>query len=492
MKSNVALTKSKNVFIETPRLQYIKNQLETTNSAQAKKALQDLCKLLRSGFLIHPNEINGVEITVVGVLATRSADEKIRRWALNALARFGRGKFSLDPIKDTLVRFGDDPQTAASAIAAIYKMEPEASKMLSAIDAFDPILANLAALQHTNPTQLDLRDVTVDVEQSSSDVLKLALIVVGLNRAPPNLFDPRHSNAEIVRVLGGHDDATVSQYSIWAITENAGLGLADLGIDIRDIENQPPNVRSWIFQLIAMSRETALENLQFIELGMRDPDAEVRVGMANGLREIFFDGLEPLVLDWFCSETDPDVHLLIVDHMVRQSGHCPQYARLVTELYEKEAPNSCERQRMEAIAAGTELYSDFRRIAYSNGRDLFEGSNVTKNIHFHGNVQAGALSVNGSANNSASVSNRYDARSVRALKSQLSKARREISKLEIDETLKGAVLEDIKLAHGSPEPALIEKAINGLRQIEAVALKVVGTSTVLGTIIAAIQLAAGH
>jgi hypothetical protein len=73
------------------------------------------------------------------------------------------------------------------------------------------------------------------VENASPDLLKLALVVVGLDRAPQNMVHPRHDNSQLVRALGVHHDNVVSQYSIWAITENQSLGLKDLGVDIRNI-----------------------------------------------------------------------------------------------------------------------------------------------------------------------------------------------------------------------------------------------------------------
>ena len=313
------------VFIDQIRLQYIKTQLESSSSAQVKKALQELCKLLREGARVHPNQIIGLEQTVVGVLGTRGADEKIRRWALNALARFGRAQCCLEPVKDALVRYSADPQTAAAAIAAIYKMAPDAAVILEGLNAFDPMIINLAALQHVNAKRLDMNGLALDIEGSTSDLLKLGHILVGINRAPPNLFHPRHSNSELVKALGSHHDVLVSQYSVWAITENKNLGLADLGVDIKNVENQPANVRAWIFQLIGMSERDAKYNLQYIELGMIDPAPDARSGLVTGLRDTFFDGLEPLILDWFDQEINEDVRQQIVDHMVRQSEHCASY-----------------------------------------------------------------------------------------------------------------------------------------------------------------------
>jgi hypothetical protein len=92
-------------------------------------------------------------------------------------------------------------------------------------------MVTLAALQHVDANKLDLSALPLDVETASPDLLKLGLVVVGLDRAPLNMFHPKHDNAQIVKALGGHHDRIVSQYSIWAITENRTLRLADLGVD---------------------------------------------------------------------------------------------------------------------------------------------------------------------------------------------------------------------------------------------------------------------
>ena len=426
----------------------------------------------------------------MGVLGTRGSNKKIRRWALNALARFGRANYSLEPVTEALRKYADDPQATASAIAAIYKLAPKPASILTGSYSFGPTLESLAALQLVDPSKLDLTEVRVDIENSPPDLLKLGLIVVGLDRAPPNIFHPRYPNAEIVGRLGVHHDPIVSQYSIWAITENPSLGLADLGIDIKDVESQPANVRAWIFQLIAMSEDDAEANLEFIELGMRDPEAEARAGLAAGLRRTFFDGLEPLVLDWISSEDDAEVRRLIEDHIVVNWSKCSAYEAWAIELYEEEKSES-GRQRMEANAAGTDMYGRFRRIAYSDSGDLFGGVYMTKNVHIHGNIQAGAVSLEGDAINTAPVSIHYDAKTVAALKSEMSKALVQLRSLEIDEEIKGKVIQDVELAQANPEPNLIHKAIQGLRAVEQKAKGVAGISGVLGTIISAIQALSG-
>lgn len=447
--------------------------------------------MIRRGQRILPRDLISVEQTVVGVLGTRGADEKIRRWALNALAQFGHRQYSLEPVKDALVRYRDDPQTAASAIAAIYKLAPEPDKLLAGMDTFDPLMEKLAALQHVSPSKLNLKNVIVDVEKSDPEHLKLGLVVVGLDRAPPNLFHPRHSNSEIVRALGGHHNNIVSQYSVWAITENPNLGLSDLGVNIKDVESQPANVRSWIYKLIVISSGNIEKHIDFIELGSRDLETEARLGLAEGLRDTFFDGIEPLVLDWFGAEDDLEIQHHLLDHMVRQCEKCLTYERFAKEIYESEKPNSAIRKRMEANSSGTKLYREFKSIALDDNADLFKGKRMVKNVNFYGDIQTGAFSLEGDATANAPVSNEFNSQTIQTLQSEFSKALIEIRKLKIDDGLKQSVVGAVEAAQSNPEPSLVSQAIQGLKKIEETAQSVVGTSTVLGTIIAALQAAIG-
>ena len=242
-----------------------------------------------------------MEQSVVGLLYTQRQDEKVRRWALNTLARLGRKETSIQAVIHTFTDFADDPQTLASAIAATYKLSPNAPQIVKEF-GFDPTLSALAALQHASPSEIDLSGLPLDVETASSDLLKLALVVIGLNRAPVNMLNPRHSNGEMVKALGGHHDPIVSQYSVWAAAENSDLDINDIGIDLSSIESQPPNVRSKLYELIASDSNTAVEYMEYVRLGSTDPQADVRSALAAALRDTYFDGLDAFVIDWFISE----------------------------------------------------------------------------------------------------------------------------------------------------------------------------------------------
>lgn len=479
-------------FLDRLTVDYLKSQIESGKGDRVKKALQQLCKLYRNGFRIIPAELIGVEQSIVGLLYTRAGDEKVRRWALNALARLGREPTCMEAIKHTLELYRDEPQTSAAAIAAIYRLSRKASDILRKL-SFDEQMVTLAALQHVDANKLDLSALPLNVETASPDLLKLALVVVGLDRAPDNMLHPRHDNSEIVRVLGGHDDGIVSQYSVWAISENPTLGLGDLGIDLRDIEQQPPNVRGWLFRLIAMNAEDDEPYVDYIQLGMQDPIVEARAGLALGLRDTYFDGLDTLVLDWFTTEHDPDVNEHLIEHMIRNVDQNPSYREMVLEIYEKEAPGSTLRRRMEVSASGTELFGTLMQISMSGGGDLFRGATIdmTKTTYNIGNIQGGAVAVGGNAQNAGSVQIHYSPQTIEAIQSELSKAERELHGSSIDPDLKKQALQDVQAAKADPTPDKIAKVVSMLDRVQTTIAKTAGAITAFGTIGHAIAKLAG-
>lgn len=451
-------------------VEYLKSQIETGDPARTKKALQEICKYYRQGRRINPSQLAGFEQSVVGLLYTQANDEKVRRWALNTLARLGREPQCMEAIMHTFKHYEHEPQTSAAAIAAIYRMSPKAREILKKL-SFNEQMMTLAALQHVDAKRLDLSALPIDVEKASPDMLKLALVVIGLDRAPTNMMHPRLGNSELVRALGGHHDNIVVQYTIWAVTENPSLRLSDLGVDIKLVEDQPANVRSWIFRLIAMTPEDAERNYEYIEFGSRDSSVEARTGLALGLKDTYFDGLEALVLDWFISEPDGEVRQYLMDHIVRQAPNCPSYEGMAIEIYEKEPAGSNLRKRMEATAAGSAMYAKLKRTALTG--DLFElgGINMTKNVvNISGGMHGGAVSAGGDAVNSNQSIVHYNSQTIEAIQSELSKLEVQVHNSTLDSSLKAELIGQIAAAKTDPAPEKLTKLIARIKTAGEVVL----------------------
>jgi hypothetical protein len=455
--------------------QYLELQIKSGEAAAAKQALQELCRLYRKSFRLHPSILSSVETAVVGALFT-SADLKVKRWALNAIAQFGREQTCSEAIGHALKKYGDDPEIAAAAVAALFHVSKSAQKQLERSNIIDKDIVVLAALQQVPASKLDMSSTRVNIEKSEPEILKLGLVVVGMNKAPAHLFDPRHDNAAIVKALGGHHDQIVSQYSVWAITENPSLSLSDLGIDLKNVDRQPANVRSWAYQLVAMDKNAAA-HVELIRQGAEDQDVEARRGVTLGLRETYFEGLDEFVTDWLFSEHDDEVRSSLVDHIVKQAPKSPNYEETAIALYSKEADGSKARQRMEAAAAGGPLYTKLRRISVAQDRDLFaaamreEGTTIVTNNTFHIGSIAGNAAFNGDAINTGSMPINQTANIVNQLVEALEKAASIVDKSDISADLKAEVAKAVAAAKSKPDKSLLKSAFEWLGKAQTAIVK---------------------
>ena len=234
----------------------------------------------------------------------------------------------------------------------------------------------LAAMQIVPPKLLDLESLSIDLAQADVEVLKLALIVVGLNKDIQNLLHPRYDNGEIVRELGQHDDRIVRQYSVWAVIENDRLAIDHLGIPFSELENQPENVQSKMLQLGAASISDLVERQSLIIQGSNLTSTLAREGLSKGLADNFYDGLQDVTLGWFDTEQNKRVQFVLAEHFARFSEESPSYKdkalSLVGELGEF-------RERVLLGAEGLPLYGEIMAITANTSLELF-GSQDDKEL----------------------------------------------------------------------------------------------------------------
>ena len=435
-------------------------------------------------------------MTLIGLAFMSINDERVRRWILNTFARIGTEEECIQPIQHLLRSMPpEETQTAAAGVAAVCKLvrRGDAGKILRPF-GIPPQLQVLAALQHVVPAKLDLASLPLNVETASADYLRLALLVIGLGKSPVNMLNPHHVDATMVKLLGGHPDPMVSQYSVWAITENPNLGLADLGIDLRDVDDQPENVRAWIYQLIGMNLDTVRANFDHIVAGSTDGSAEARSGLILGLRDVYVDGLDEVVLSWVTEECDREVLDRIYEHMIRQSARCPSYVEYVVEIYKAEPSGSAIRRRMEANASGTSLFARFRQIAYNGSGDLFPQVTSVTNYSFvnNGTMNTGALSQAGAAINEGSANlQHYDPQQISILKTQLGFAEEVIEGSSLSKSDRYSALGAIEAAKNDPTPGKVKKAVDALDSMGKIVGAGVALAPVLAPIMGAISSALG-
>jgi len=330
----------------------LKFEIENGSAFRKKVALQDLTSLYRNGEVLNAEAAHAFERLICGFLLGET-DKKVVRWGLNALARLGTRQGSGLYLSNAIRRFEGEPEIVGAAVAALSKVYNGALDMVADLPSIDPAIRILASMQTTDPRRIEMRDFSIDIDRSDAEVLKLALLLVGLNRDIQNLLHPRHTNGAIIKQLCQHDDRIVRQYSVWSVMENQRLTLGDLGIPFDEIEKQPENVQAKLYQLGAERITDKSLRHDLIYRGTYADNVEVRMGLAKGVARTFYDGIQDITLDWYDLDTADDVKALVAVHFARFSDAFGPYADKVLDIV---AVNAKLLDRMLVSSEGTDLY----------------------------------------------------------------------------------------------------------------------------------------
>jgi len=360
--------KSKNVPPE--KAAFIRYELENGDDRRKKVALQEIARIYRSGGRFATDIRNGLEITINGLLSGQQ-DPKVTRWCLNCIAQMGTRTVSMQSVERLLRQQVGDPEIIAAAVAAAAKLYAGHLDECDALGTVQPEIKTLAALQISPPSKLDLAGFKIAIDVADDEVLKLALITVGLNRAYENMFHPKHSNSELVKALGQHDNRVVKQYAVWSVIENVGLSISDLGIPFANLENEPSNVQAKMLQLGAEKIADLKERQEVIRKGSYLKTVEAREGLAKGLQSVYYDGLEGVTLDWYDVEASARVRELLAEHFARYGSDCGPYREKALELFEAD---QTLKKRLYLGAEGTSLFGTLKANDLREGTlDMFGG-----------------------------------------------------------------------------------------------------------------------
>lgn len=417
----------KHVFIDDLYAEYLRGQIGGASPNRAKRALQDVCVLYSKGQHFKPQICPEIEVATVGQLEANRLEPKVRRWCLNVLALIGTPSRSKSAIERVIELYHNDPDTMASALTAYFKVEQNAYQSLRAKSFIGAEQIALAAYIGNFGPRIRSDATTINIEREGPALLRSALVAVGLGRAPENLFDPNFGNAELVRKLSQHDDLEVTQYAVWATSENPELGVEHLGFDVVDVGGYSANIRGWTYRLYGEADIDDGIRHEVIVEGSKDIEGEARLNLARGLKRTWYDGLEQVMCPWFHDEIDEDIREEILDHMVRQSGECSEYRRLSLEVFEAAPRATHIPKRMLAAAAGKPIYKEMKKMEIMGDDDLFgfaqeqEGKLIpmtTNNININ-SIQGGAISVGGNAEQTGDTFNKLTGDQTTQLKADL-------------------------------------------------------------------------
>jgi hypothetical protein len=346
------------------QIAFLEFELTQGDAKTKKSALQNLAALYRRGSYLPQDKLGAIEGRINALLLVIGQDRKVVRWGLNALAQCGRWTNCQHYIETALSLYKGDPEIEAAGVAALCRLLRGHTDEIEALRQIDPKLWKLAALQTRDVKDIDLNGLRIDIGRDDKEILKLSLIIIGVNRDIEHLFHPRHSNGTFVKELCSHEDIIVQQYSVWAVTENSKLSLADLGLSFSEVGRLSPNVQSKMYQLAAQRHPDMRLRLDLIAEGSSSRNEEAREGVSKGIRDHYFDGLEEIVVPWIGQETSKGIRGILIEHVARNSDKCGPYRDLSLQIFEDE-PGA--RSRLLLGAEGKPLY---RELKASQDRDL--------------------------------------------------------------------------------------------------------------------------
>ncbi|MBM7407077.1 MULTISPECIES: hypothetical protein [Sphingomonas] len=362
----------------------------------------------------------------------------------------------------------NDPDVFEAGLSAFAQIldKPTLLEVLSASGVAISPRVIMALAQHQGAFDEELSGLQLNLEKADAGDLRSATLLIGLQRAPSTLFSDRHPVSSVIGDLNTHEDRVVAQYSFWATAEHPALDLRSVSVPPTVFSQLVPNVQAWAYRVLTKTSQTAEKHNDLIVEGSESEHASVREGVAIGLRDIFFDSLDAIVIDWSLSEDDIVIREKLWEHMAANAQHSAGYREEVERAYRSSAINSNLRVRLEAACKDKGLSLTFKKIALQTGDpDLFTqlaGGTVTNNNQtFNAAVQAGALS-NAGPGNTGTVNIGQQQQSVAAveadLKELLSHLQRQPASNEKEKVM--AAVED---AAKAPTKSKVGKVVDWLK-----------------------------
>ncbi|MFT8797198.1 hypothetical protein [Zymomonas mobilis] len=377
----------------------MQRSLESDSPIQRKLALQRLCSLYRNGGRF----TNELVLKGCVLQCLTDVDAKVKRWAFNSLAQFG-SLADVPLIEGAWRNTFSDPDIFSAGLTTLAKLlsKDKIIELLnkSQVDLTPSIILTLG--QQTDSYDTELRKLRLNLDSATEQELREATLLIGLNRAPDTLFSFRHPVSSVIGDLNTHPNPIIAQYSFWATYENSSLNLSDVRILPEHFSDLPPNVQGWAYRLLTKGEVILPQYHDIIVSASESVHVLAREGMAIGLRDVFYDGLDTIILDWDIEENNALIKDHLLDHMARNSHRSIGYREEILRVYRSSSPSSILRARIEAANTDEQLSLELRKIALqTSDPDLFStiaGTQMTNTMNFNSTVNAGGISNSGTGN----------------------------------------------------------------------------------------------
>lgn len=383
-------------FIDPSEVARIEFELRSSQEPRRiKRALQDLCghyerRLILSDATVCRSLIHG---------HLHSNDVFVRRWSFKALGLIAHPDDTRRIIDRLRIEIDREAQTWGTA-ALIQNAKDRSLKQIceeAHLESDTPVL--LAARLYAPDSWIEENAGPITVSLNSDDLtLKWAIFLAGYDKAPLDLFDPRHANDVFLGKLNQHDNADVAEYSVWALWERDEFDCTKSPIKLLDVGAYKPSIRKWLYRLMSKTPEASgLDHDALLQL-TADPDISAREGLARGV--CFHEGTiyDDAILRWFGNETTPAIRDILLAGMARRGGREREMAELVKLEFSKAPALSGLRHSLLANSARTPLYRELRQIEATDAMYAYQAQGLLEfgNTYIIGSVNMGnTLNVGG-------------------------------------------------------------------------------------------------
>ena len=403
--------------ISAEKFKFIEFEIQYGDARRQKNALQDLCNLTRRGETLQASQKIGIEPIIVGLFSLDQADEKVLRWAINAIDQVFDSNKHVKQLEQLLKRHHKDIDISIPILSCLLKCKEEnfQLKRIKSLTLPEEVIL-LAATQSGALSRIPekiTKNTHINIEKASSKILKSALVCVGLDKAQPNLFDPNHENESLVQVLGSHGDKIVQQYSLWAIHENSLIPIGAIGVDSKNVEKLPPNVRGWLYRAL-LKRGYSNSNWQglILDHAFKEQDANALLELGRGLLEALYnEDLAERVSKLLLQSPDTNVRMNALGYLVVHDPAFDQYRGDVIENFKLLGPE--QKNVILNLARGKPAYGQLIKnmliggqsdlMLPNNGDLIMVNKNVTNNIINIKGDNIGAASAGGAATTNMNI-----------------------------------------------------------------------------------------
>ncbi|WP_017958718.1 HEAT repeat domain-containing protein [Rhizobium leguminosarum] len=355
---NASIRKTR--WIADDDINYLKYGLRIDNTPKGiKRALQDLCGHYEAGRkLSDTRDLRPLIHSHLG-----GDDLLVRRWSLKALGLIGDPDDTRRIVDRLKVESDREAQTWGAAALLTNAQGRGVKEICEEAKLEKDTSIILAARLYATDTWIKEKAEPVTVSLNDDDLtLKWAIFLAGYNRAPVDLFSPKHANETFLGELNHHTSVEIVEYSVWALWERPEYNVTHLRVDTGNVAKYPESVRKWFYRLMTKSPDLNGFGPDVLSDLRRDTSVSAREGLARGtvdLRGQIYDGE---LLDWVVQERDENVQEVLLASLATRGTDNHDIIDIIEKRFSNALPGGPLRKKLLAASSSSRLYPTLRQI----------------------------------------------------------------------------------------------------------------------------------